>query len=72
MMNSSDFLKGVSVGVVGSCLCYGMYQAYANKSKMLDQPRPVYLDYNATTPIDHAVGDAMIPYFREFWGNPSW
>lgn len=31
----------------------------------------IYLDYNATTPVHPAVVDAMIPYLRDFWGNPS-
>ena len=30
----------------------------------------IYLDYNATTPIDPRVVDAMIPYLREIHGNP--
>src|ERR1700675_1645502 len=29
----------------------------------------VYLDYNATTPVDRAVLDAMIPHFSESFGN---
>src|SRR5262245_65897142 len=33
--------------------------------------QPIYLDYNATTPIDPAVFDAMLPYLREHFGNPS-
>ncbi len=33
--------------------------------------RPIYLDYNATTPIDRAVADAMLPYLYECFGNPS-
>jgi cysteine desulfurase len=33
--------------------------------------KPVYLDYNATTPIDPRVADAMMPYIREHFGNPS-
>lgn len=33
--------------------------------------RPIYLDYNATTPIDPAVVDAMLPYFHGEFGNPS-
>ena len=32
---------------------------------------PIYLDYNATTPLDPAVVEAMLPYLREHHGNPS-
>ncbi len=32
---------------------------------------PIYLDYNATTPVAPAVADAMLPYLREHFGNPS-
>ncbi|MEK7718280.1 MAG: cysteine desulfurase family protein [Bacteroidota bacterium] len=32
---------------------------------------PVYLDYNATTPIDPEVVKEMIPYIDTFYGNPS-
>jgi len=32
---------------------------------------PVYLDYNATTPVDPAVREAMLPYLGEHFGNPS-
>jgi cysteine desulfurase len=31
----------------------------------------IYLDYNATTPLDPAVIEAMSPYLREHFGNPS-
>ena len=31
----------------------------------------IYLDYNATTPIDREVADAMVPYLFEHFGNPS-
>jgi cysteine desulfurase len=32
---------------------------------------PIYLDYNATTPLDPAVVEAMLPYLRQHFGNPS-
>lgn len=31
----------------------------------------IYLDYNATTPIDREVAEAMLPYLYEHFGNPS-
>lgn len=31
----------------------------------------IYLDHNATTPIDRRVFEAMVPLLRERWGNPS-
>jgi cysteine desulfurase len=33
--------------------------------------KPIYLDYNATTPVDPAVIDEMLPYLRDEFGNPS-
>jgi cysteine desulfurase len=34
-------------------------------------PRTIYFDYNATTPLDLAVRDAMMPFLGDVWGNPS-
>jgi len=31
----------------------------------------IYLDYNATTPVDPRVAAAMGTYLHEGWGNPS-
>jgi cysteine desulfurase len=33
--------------------------------------RSIYFDYNATTPLDAQVREAMMPFLGEVWGNPS-
>lgn len=33
--------------------------------------RSIYFDYNATTPLDPRVREAMLPFLDEVWGNPS-
>ncbi len=35
-----------------------------------EQARPIYLDYQSTTPVDQRVMDAMIPFFTRSFGNP--
>jgi cysteine desulfurase len=33
--------------------------------------KPIYLDYNATTPVDPSVTAAILPYLNDHFGNPS-
>jgi cysteine desulfurase len=33
--------------------------------------RPLYFDYNATTPTHPQIMEAMLPYFNEHFGNPG-
>ena len=43
----------------------------SNNWKAIKMKKPIYLDYNATTPIDLEVAKEMIPYIESFYGNPS-
>lgn len=42
-----------------------------HRSEMNDSPVPVYLDHNATTPVDPRVVEAMIGVQHRCFGNPS-
>ena len=33
--------------------------------------QPIYMDYHATTPVDPEVLASMLPFFKEYFGNPS-
>jgi len=33
--------------------------------------KPIYMDHHATTPVEPDVLDAMLPFFKEYFGNPS-
>jgi cysteine desulfurase len=49
-------------------------QDFASPDTSASFPTPgtiIYLDHAATTPTDPAVIEAMLPYWRETWGNPS-
>jgi cysteine desulfurase len=39
--------------------------------KPFNVSNPIYLDYNATTPVDPLVAEAMLPFLLEHFGNPS-
>jgi cysteine desulfurase len=38
---------------------------------MNGMPQTIYFDYNATTPLDPQVREAMLPFLGGVWGNPS-
>jgi cysteine desulfurase len=37
----------------------------------MNTKKKIYLDYNATTPVDKRVVEVMLPYFTEMFGNAS-
>lgn len=42
----------------------------AISSSSFSAQKVLYFDYQATTPVDYRVVDAMMPYFTEYFGNP--
>ena len=36
----------------------------------MNRSRPIYLDYQATTPLDPEVRAAMLPFLEDRFGNP--
>ena len=60
--------RGQKRGRAGTALCLGTSDV--QRAGHVTEPS-IYLDYNATTPVLGEVVDAMLPYLREHFGNPS-
>lgn len=50
---------------------FDLAQLITNPYGQPKMSNPIYLDYNATTPIAPEVFDAMLPWLRDQYGNPS-
>ncbi len=50
---------------------YGLLKRRVEQDEQMDRRKPIYLDYNATTPHAAEVIEAIRPYLEEHFGNPS-
>ncbi|MCH8048494.1 aminotransferase class V-fold PLP-dependent enzyme, partial [Patescibacteria group bacterium] len=41
------------------------------RKKEIMRKKFIYLDYAASTPVDQKVQKAMLPFFKQEFGNPS-
>jgi cysteine desulfurase len=47
------------------------HPTHKEESRRRDMQQPIYLDYQATTPLDPRALDAMLPFLTDSFGNPS-
>jgi cysteine desulfurase len=57
-------------GSTSSALAAEDYESKFSISKEMVEGKPAYLDFQATTPVDPRVLDAMLPWLTQEFGNP--
>lgn len=50
---------------------YDWWRNSTNRTNKRMANKPIYLDYNATTPLHEEVVKTMMPFLTEHFGNPS-
>jgi cysteine desulfurase len=61
----------ISVALLGYRKAYALPLSPVVDGKSAGAESPIYLDYNATTPIAREAAEAMVPFLFEHFGNPS-